>query len=248
MVCQEENMKNRLSDKYRLPRPSRLPDQVAAILIQEIKRGVLKPDDMLPSEAELSAKFNVSRSVIREALSQLKYEGLLDSRQGKGITVVGTSGRRFFHLENLSKLTPRELAQLYELRSILEGEAAAKAARRRSKKSLARLKSCLKEMAKAVDSDTSGTMPDLDFHKGIAEASGNSHLRDLMQFLNEKLLFAIEKARGHSRLKPGLPKEVQKEHEAIFQAIEAQDPELAREKALTHLRNAARRLGLRIPD
>ena len=87
-----------LSDKYELQQPLRLPDQVAAILMEELDSGVLKPGDMLPPEMELAAKFGVSRAVIREALSQLKAEGLLESQQGRGVTVVGRAGRRFFPL------------------------------------------------------------------------------------------------------------------------------------------------------
>ena len=101
-------------------------------------------------------------------------------------------------------------------------------------------------MAQAVEGDTIGATPDLDFHRGIAAASGNQHLCDLMQFLNDKLLVLIQQARGHSRLKPGVPRQVQQEHESIFQAIEARDPQRAREVTLTHLRMAARRLGLKI--
>jgi GntR family transcriptional repressor for pyruvate dehydrogenase complex len=248
IICHIGNMKTRLSDKYRLSKPTRLPDQIASILMNEMEKGVLKPNEMLPTEAELSKKFGVSRAVVREALSQLKYEGLLAPHQGKGVTVVGAKGRRFFHLEELSKQSHQELIQFFELRAILESAAAAKAAERRSKVDLASLRACVNEMSQAVDDDKIGSQPDLAFHKGIAEAAGNVHLKNLMQFLNDKLLLTIEKARNNTRLKPGLSNEVQKEHEAIFKAIEAKDPEGARIASLAHLANAAKRLGLRIPD
>lgn len=239
-------MKTRLSDKFQLKPPTRLPDRVAAILTGEIDQGNLRPGDKLPTEAALAMQFRVSRAVIREALSQLKYEGLLDSRQGKGIIVLGNAGRRSFRLTEAEMLSDRDLAQFYELRAILESETSALAALRRSKKNLEVLKRCLKGMASAVEKDDSGIFPDLEFHQAIARASGNQHVCDLMMFLNDKVSGVIGTARGHSRQHTGFPELVQREHEAIFQAIEAQDPDEAKEAALIHLKNSAKRLGFSI--
>lgn len=235
-----------MSDKYELKQPLRLPDQVAAILTEELKSGALKPGEMLPPEMELATKFGVSRAVIREALSQLKAEGLLESQQGRGVMVVGRAGRRFFRLEDPEKFNAQSLAHLYELRAILESEAAAMAAARGSTRDVAKLGECVVAMARAVEDDAIGAVPDLDFHRGIAEASGNQHLCDLMQFLNDKLLVLIQEAREHSRQNPGVPRQVQKEHEDIYRAIEARNPHKARKETLDHLRMAARRLGLEI--
>ena len=80
-------MKIMLSDNFQLEQSPRLPDRVAAILTGEIDKGNLRPGDKLPTEAALATQFGVSRAVIREALSQLKYDGLLDSHQGKGVIV-----------------------------------------------------------------------------------------------------------------------------------------------------------------
>ena len=239
-------MRSRLSDKFDLEQPARLPDQVAEILSKEIDKGTLRPGEKLPSEADLSRRFGVSRSVIREALSQLRYEGLLESHQGKGIIVVGAAGRRSFRLETAEKLSHEDLAQLYELRAILESEAAALAATRGTEKDLDRLRIGLEGMAQAVLKDTDGTNADLDFHRTVAEAGGNRHLQDLMHYLNDKVAGVIHEARKHSRLRAGFPEEVQREHEAIYEAIAAGDPDRARETVLEHLTKAAKRLGLRI--
>ena len=239
-------MKSMLSDKYHLETPARLPDQVAEILAAEIDKGNLRPGDKLPPEAELSKNFKVSRAVIREALSQLKYDGLLDSRQGKGVIVLGNASRRSFRLAEAEKLSERDLAQLYELRAILESETSALAALRRSKKNLDVLAKCLRNMALAVEKDSNGIFPDLEFHQCIARASGNQHVCDLMLFLNDKVSVMIGEARSHSRQHAGLPQKVQKEHEAIFQSIKAQEPDKARQAAMIHLKNSARRLGLSI--
>ena len=230
-------MPTRLSDKIQLlPGPS-LPDRVAEVLSQEISQGALAPGSRLPVEAELAARFGVSRPVIREALAKLKYEGLLDSRQGRGVTVVGPAGRRSYRLEAAHLLGPEDQAQIYELRSVLETEAAALAARRHHPADL-------KAMQRAVEEQQVGSMPDAEFHCLLAQASGNRHLSDLSRFLYERLAVVIKRARQGSLRTPGLSGLVQEEHEAIYRAIAARDPAAARQAALDHLRNAAQRLGL----
>ncbi|MEJ5357141.1 MAG: FCD domain-containing protein [Desulfobacterales bacterium] len=234
----------RLSDKPKLRPARRYPDQLAALLSRQIASGALPPGAKLPSEAALAARFRVSRSVVREALSQLKYEGLLVSRQGLGVTVVGEAGRRSFRVGEAGRLKPAELADAYEMRAILEAEAAALAALRRTPAQLKRLSACLRRMACAVERDADGTEDDLAFHQEIAAMSGNRVLRSLMEFLHSRLREVIRTARAHSRRTIGLPRVVQQEHEAIFAAVAAGDAEGARRSCLEHLQNAARRLSL----
>mgnify|MGYP000853187065 CR=1 FL=1 len=67
---------------------ARLSDQVAQQLAAEIKAGRLAPGAKLPPEARLVEQFEVSRTVVREAVSRLKSLGLVDSRQGSGTTLI----------------------------------------------------------------------------------------------------------------------------------------------------------------
>lgn len=223
----------------------RLPDQLASILAEQIGDGFYPPGGKLPSESQLGKTFGVSRSVVREALSQLKYEGILDSRQGKGVTVLGASERKSFRMEEVDRLSQQDLAQFYEMRAVIEGETAARAARRRSPGHLGRLRDCIARMAQAVEERTDGTEPDLEFHRIIAEASGNRYIRDLMDYLNAKAGRVIRTARFNSSRNKQLPAEVQKEHEEIFEALAAGDEAWARASTLRHLKNAARRLGIK---
>ncbi len=234
----------RLSDNLKLRPARRYPDQLAALLSRRIASGALPPGTKLPSEAALAARFRVSRSVVREALSQLKYEGLLVSRQGLGVTVVGEAGRRSFRVGEAERLNPVELHDVYEMRAILEAEAAALAALRRTPDQLRHLSACLARMADAVAQDADGTEDDLAFHRAVAAMSGNRMLHGLMDFLHARLRQVIRTARSHSRRTSGLPPLVQQEHEAIYAAIAAGDAEGARRSCLVHLENAARRLGL----
>lgn len=229
-----------------LRQPARLPEQVADILAGRIESGELAPGEMLPSEAELARRFGVSRPVIREALSRLKFEGMVDSHQGRGVQVVGPVRHQAFRVAEAQRLSLEDLASLYELRAILESEAAALAALRCSGDQLAALRGNVAEMAEAVANDTDGSQPDAAFHLGIAEGSGNPHLSELMRFLHDRLAAVIIRARDNSQRQDGLPALVQTEHEAMLAALEGRDPAKAREAALAHLKNAAKRLGLEI--
>jgi GntR family transcriptional repressor for pyruvate dehydrogenase complex len=233
-----------LPPKITLRSSPRLPDQIASILAERIKKGFYPPGVTLPSEAQLGRAFEVSRAVVREALSQLKYEGLLKSRQGKGVIVLEPSSRRSFRMEGVERMPLKDLAQFYEMRAVLESETAALAAARHSVKDLGRLRDCLERMARAVELRQDGSEADLAFHLLIAEMSANRYLRDLMQYLTAKAGKVIRAARTHSSRKPRLPETVQKEHAEIFAALAKRDQVRAKAATLRHLRNAARRLGL----
>jgi len=232
----------------KIKHPPRLPDQVAQFLTAEIRKGTLKVGERLPSEAVLAKEFGVSRTVIREAFSKLKYDGLIASRQGSGITVVRAIPTEVFRLNHVKTSSASDLGYLYELRTIMEGTAAALAAVRRSEEELKELEECVKEMADAVKNTLDGTSPDVRLHQLISLAAHNPYLYDLMLVLTEKLHDIIKQARSHSSKTSHLPLLVQKEHEAIFDAIKGRKPEAARKAALKHLKNAARRIGANVPN
>jgi GntR family transcriptional repressor for pyruvate dehydrogenase complex len=238
-------MISRLSDNYAIASTPRLPEQVADIIAGQIADGLYVPGAKLPPESQLSEVFGVSRSVVREALSRLKTEGLLDSRQGKGVIVLDPAVRTSFRMERVDRLSQPDIAQFYEMRAVIESETAALAARRHNPKDIQRLRDCLALMGKAVKARTDGAQPDLEFHCIIAEMSGNKYLKDLMDYLIVKTGAVIRTARDHSSRDVTLPAAVQQEHEEIFLALEAGDEARARTGTLRHLKNAARRLGIK---
>lgn len=239
-------MIEKLSVSAKIPQPVRMSEKAATLLASEIQKGTFRVGDKLPSESALSAHLGVSRTVIREALSKLKYDGLLESKQGFGVWVASADKKRAFRLDGVDDATDVEFKHVYELRAIIEADAAFLAAKRRKPSHLDRMAQCLRAMAEAIDKGVDGTAPDMNFHHLVAEASSNPYLSELMVFLSDKLRVAIRKARNHSSLKPGLPLMVQKEHEAIFNGILAQDPDAARTAIMSHLTNAGRRLEIEI--
>jgi DNA-binding FadR family transcriptional regulator len=246
-MCQEKNMETKIKIGPKLEKPLRLSEQVATRLVSKIKEGAFQPGEKLPSEAVLAEQFGVSRTVIREALARLKYDGLLDSHPGIGATVVENGKKRTFRLDDFDQLSTEDIEHLFELRAILEGDAAFLAASRRSLDHVERLNKCIRQMAEAICNDHDGTAPDANFHSIIAEASLNPYLNELMQLLNDKVVNLIRKARGHTNQNPNLlPRKVQKEHKAIYRAIADKNPVEARTAVLTHIKNAGDRLGVKV--
>jgi GntR family transcriptional repressor for pyruvate dehydrogenase complex len=231
--------------KPEILRVPNLTDQIADFLISEIEKGAFKPGEVLPSEAELSKQFDVSRTVIREAMGRLKYDGILESSQGSRSKVVEESAVRVFRMSRLEANNLNEIGYLYEFRAILESQAAALAAKRRKNKDLNRIKRLIDAMEKSMTEGLDATIENVEFHKAVTRASKNPFLSDFMNFLGNKIRDLVQADRNHSKV-VGLPKEVQKEHIIIFEAISKQDANRAREAVMTHLKNAANRRGLTI--
>lgn len=224
-------------------RVPKLSDQIADFLISEIESGAIKKGELLPSEAELSEQFKVSRTVIREALGRLKYDGLLESSQGSRSKVGTDSAKRVFRMNRLEANNLGEIGFLYEFRAILESEAAALAAKRRTDEDLEEMKQLIELLNQASAERRDGTSENVDFHTTVTNASKNPYLSDFMNFLGNKIRDLVQADRDNSK-QAGLPPAVQKEHIAIFEAIVRMDPEKAREAVNTHLQNAAKRRGL----
>ncbi len=222
-------------------RQSNLADQLYEQILGQIVAGQLPEAARLPTEAELSRLFGVSRPVVREALSRLRADGLVVSRQGSGSYVRRRPPRDFMRLAPIGGVA--DLLRCYEVRIALESEAAALAAERRSSAQLAALRAALTELAQAVDSGAVGTEADLEFHIAVAAASGNAWFESMMRSLNRHIENAITLGRRLSLLKNSERlARVQREHVAVLEAIERRDPEAARAAMRRHLDNSRSRI------
>jgi GntR family transcriptional repressor for pyruvate dehydrogenase complex len=108
----------------------RLSDRLAARLRQQIESGALQPGDRLPTEPQLSEAHGVSRTVVREAVHQLRSQGLLVSRQGAGVFVAQSAAAQPLTFDASVLDSFQAVLQVVELRKVLEGEIAALAAER----------------------------------------------------------------------------------------------------------------------
>lgn len=213
---------------------SKIYEQVADLLLEQIKSDEFKIGDKLPSIQNLATTYGVSVASIREALNALRTIGVIEIKQGYG-TIVKQKEPTFFEIgEKFNSLD--QIKELLELRQIIESATVAKAAKMRTYEDLKTMRHYLNEMEKAVFDGTSGEAADLDFHLTIAKATNNSLLVDLMNNISELMKDSMKETRKifiYSRQKT--MEILQDEHEKIFNAIEQQDDKLATQCMNTHL-------------
>ena len=220
-----------------------LPEELAEVILRRIESGEFHPGDVLPSEQTLAEAFKVSRTVVREALARLKYEGIIESKRGSGPIVRSAVMARGYDF-NINDLTKDGQREFIEFRIVMEGEAAAMAAVRRTPEQLEQLRNYLGAMGDAIKNKTSGTEPDYLFHRLIADAAANSYLGEFVKFISTKMWLGVHHARWLSNQSDERAVIVYEEHKATFQAIEAADPQRARAAAQRHLLNSGSRQGL----
>ena len=228
----------------RLGRPPPLAHRVYDALLDDITAGRLKAGDRLPVEPALAESFGVSRTVIREAVSRLKADGLVRSRQGAGVFVSQARSQRAFRIAEPEGSGARLVREIFELRLGLEVEAATLAARRRSAEDLKALHAAVVAMEATKLGADDGVAADVDFHRRIALAAANAQFADLLRYLQVFLRQSISIARANTRRQPHLIDAVMEEHRAVLRAIEAGDAEAAGAAMRDHLLRAQRRLGL----
>jgi DNA-binding GntR family transcriptional regulator len=190
----------------------------------QILAGRLKPGERLV-EDRLSAELGVSRVPVREALRGLSMEGLVRLEPNRGASVT--------------EVTPELLAELVEVRTLLEALNARLAARRHDPEIVALLQDTLRRGNEAAQSGTADQLAQLnaEFHERLAEASRNSVLSDIMRSLRERtgLAFSIN---GRARAR-----EDWKEHAGVLAAVIEGDEEIAALLAARHVKNAAAAFG-----
>lgn len=222
---------------------SNLTDKVTKALLDEIVTRKYKVGHILPSEQRMAEGFGVSRTVLREAVSRLKAEGVLDSRQGIGV-IVRSNKRLSFRLKLLEPDSLEEIVKIVELRMGIETEAATLAALRRDDEDIRNLSHYLEEMAKAIESNNieKGIEADLQFHRSIYTATKNPHYESLFDYLSQFFYQNITISRIRSAEQNRRRYLAQSEHEQICKAITVGKADEAREAVRTHLKNTADRL------
>ena len=220
----------------------RLSDRLALRLAAQIESGALTPGDRLPTEQQLAATHGVSRTVVREAVHQLKSKALVVSRQGSGVFVAPTPANQPLAFDPAVLESVQAVVHVVEVRRILEGEIAALAAERATRSQIAALRRALKAIDTAVAEGRDGVAEDLAFHRVIGESTGNPQFRLLLGFLEQYLREGMRITRGNEARRADFMTAVQREHRAIFEAIAAHDPVAARLHANEHLVRGEQRL------
>lgn len=219
-----------------------LSAQLTAELREQIAKGSFAPGDKLPSESELIRRYAVSRTVVREAISALRADGILVTRQGVGAFVTNQSGKR---LEPFDPEDLEAVLHMLEFRITIETEAAGFAAQRRTEADLAELKERFAELSAHSLDATAFIMPDYRFHLAIARAAHNPYFLQIEEHIGAQII-------PHSKLHvlaPDAPEDlsflraVKDEHETIYRAIVDGDSKAARNAMRKHLENSRKRYG-----
>ncbi len=210
-----------------------LTDRAIAEIKSMIQAGELQPGDRLPPEADLSERLGLSRSSLREAVKALEAMRVLDVRRGDGTYVTSLEPRLLLEAVSfvLDFHQSHAVLEVFEVRRILETSSAALAAENAGEGDIAGLRASL-AASRAATGIEELVEHDRDFHSRIAGATGNGYLAGLLETVSDKTLRA--------RIWRGLTqdKAVDKtlaEHEAIIDAIEAGNGDLARALMLVHV-------------
>jgi GntR family transcriptional repressor for pyruvate dehydrogenase complex len=216
-----------------------LSERVAEHLRAQIAEGRLAPGCRLPGERQLAEKLGVSRVSVRSALQCLKAEGFLESKQGRGTEVVSMAKAMETPLLALVRRNPESLAELIELRAILESWAAKRAASHAQPADLAELE----RIVIAMERDKSRrhtAQDDIQFHMAIAKASGSAAYRHVVEVIHQVIEDMVSHLRQTVFDNERAAKELAQQHRAIFAAIRDGQAHRAADLMERHLRMALR--------
>ncbi len=219
--------------------PQTISDQVAAQLRQLITSGEFKPGDRIPAERELAGMFGVGRPAIREALRELRAQGLLITGRGaQGTTVANLPSPSFAGpLAPLVGKGAERIIELMEIRSAVEIEAAGLAARRATLEDLHRM-----SLALTAPGDIITPEEDVAFHLTIAEATHNPLFQSIIQQPVDLLHDHMAAIFAAYYKEPGGAIALQQQHDAIRRAIRSGDERKARLAMRQHLGHVVRGL------
>jgi len=228
-----------------LSRPDSLATRIADALRADIAAGRFAAGARLPAEAALGETFGVSRPIVREAIAQLKADGVLVTRKGSGAYVSETPGGQVWRMPSVPQGGPT-LAQLFELRMVVECACAEMAALRRGEDDLLAIRAALAAMREHAQDFPGAAAADVAFHHAIAQAAHNPCFTGLTDFVGQHLLAARQTAWENAARFRGGSRGADGEHAALVEAIAAGNAGAARLAARRHLAAAARRMGLEL--
>ena len=219
--------------ELRVVRKARCYQQVAEQIERLILKGVLKPGDCLPPERDLAQKFGVARSSIRDAIRTLEMMGLLEPRQGHGTVVREVSADALVVPLASVLMRKREMiAELVDVRRMIEPALAARAALNASEEELAQLADILERQERKMRRGESTIDEDSEFHYAIALAARNSVVLKVVDLLMDLL----RESRTRSLQVPGRLERSVAGHRRILRALQRRDPNAAEAAVRKHLK------------
>jgi GntR family transcriptional repressor for pyruvate dehydrogenase complex len=218
-----------------VPREPRLSDKVAEMMLDTILSKKLEVGDRLPSERELGEQFNVSRTVVREAVRALVAKGVIEVRSGSGLRVAAVDAAAVTESMSLYlRGGTLDFEKVHEVRTLLEVHTAGVAAERATEEDVDRLRVVHERMRREAGDVESAARDDLEFHRTIARATQN----DLYLLLMDSIGAALIDIRRENLGSGSMPTTLS-QHEAVLDRIAAHDPDGARTAMAAHLEGVA---------
>lgn len=206
---------------------------VATQIKERIINGDLAFGDRLPPEQALAEQFEVSRTVVREAIKALEREGLVEVHQGRGTYI--TDGTSLAFRESFSLMMSMGSDQIFEdlveVRALLEPEIVAMAARRATDEDIAILEQAVAIMETSLDDPETFVRADSAFHMALANATKN----ELIVKMIEPIVDLLHEMRVNISETPSGLQHGQYHHMRILAAVKAHDPDAARQAMLLHM-------------
>jgi GntR family transcriptional repressor for pyruvate dehydrogenase complex len=216
-----------------------LADEAIERIRDLIRSGELAPGSRLPPEQKLAQQMGLSRNSMREAVKALQVVRVLDARPGDGTYVTSLAPRLL--LEGLGAaidlLQDDTLLDVMQIRLMLEPAATAAATSCITDQHLDELSTLLGKMRETADDAESMIRYDMDFHRTIVAANGNESLTSVLDGLSGRTARARV---WRGLIEANAAAVTQTEHQAIYDALAAGEPELARAAALLHVNTSAK--------
>jgi GntR family transcriptional repressor for pyruvate dehydrogenase complex len=211
---------------------TRIHEEVFDQIHELIRDGRFKAGDQLPSERELAETFKVSRTSVREALRALESKGLIVSRTGAGNFVADLPVESLVGpLARMLIDEKKALADVFEMRKLIEPHIAALAAARATARDVAQLKHIVAKQTEAVRRGETGVDADAELHLSIGRATQNQALQKLVSGLMELLSRSREESlQTTERRQASIDA-----HRRIIDAIARHDETRARNEMLHHI-------------
>ena len=211
---------------------SRIYEHIVEQIHALIREGRWAPGDQIPPERELAERFRVSRTSVREALRALEMQGIIDSRQGGG-TFVRTADRETLVPPLAAAILrgQRELAEVLEVRELIEPGIARLAAVRATDEHVSELEGLLESQRACIAEQRSFVEEDTAFHYTLARAADNH----ILLRLHNVILDLLRESRQSYLHVPERPQMSLRGHEAILRAIKARDGDAAYRASLAHI-------------
>lgn len=190
-------------------------------LFNAIRSGDIKPGQTL-TERGLAEKIGVSRTPVREAIRKLEEQGIVTHEPHKGVKVI--------------TLSEEKVAQLYDVRELLEGLAVRRLAERQTPQIIEELSGFIERAEKEAVENNVRELAEInsEFHLALARLSGNVYLETIMNMLQTQISLMMSASLSTS----GRPLQNIEEHKGLIDAIRSGDGEFAESIAKHHVRKA----------